>query len=43
MRYQQIVARGKTLQQMRANRMGWRIEELQALAENNSVEWRRPG
>ena len=23
--------------------MGWRIEELQAVAEENSVEWRRPG
>ena len=28
---------------MRTNRMGWRIEELQAVAEENSVEWRRPG
>ncbi|MGD0132945.1 MAG: type II toxin-antitoxin system HicA family toxin [Bryobacteraceae bacterium] len=23
--------------------MGWRIEELQAVAVDNSVEWRRPG
>ena len=23
--------------------MGWRIEELQAVAEENFVEWRRPG
>jgi hypothetical protein len=23
--------------------MGWRIEELQAVAEVNHVEWRRPG
>ena len=38
-----IVAAGKTLQKMRKNRMGWRIEELQAVAEENSVEWRRPG
>ena len=37
------VAGGKTLQKMRKNRMGWRIEELQAVAEENSVEWRRPG
>jgi hypothetical protein len=37
------VAGGKTLQKMRTNRMGWRIEELQAVAEENSVEWRRPG
>jgi len=23
--------------------MGWRIEELQAVAEDSFVEWRRPG
>ncbi len=23
--------------------MGWRIEDLQAVAEGSSVEWRRPG
>jgi len=38
-----IVADGKALQKMRRNPMGWRIEELQAVAEKNSVEWRRPG
>ena len=38
-----IVAGRKTLQKMRANRMGWRIEELQAVAEEHFVEWRRPG
>jgi hypothetical protein len=38
-----IVAAGKTLQKMRKHRTGWRIEELQAVAEENSVEWRRPG
>lgn len=38
-----IVADGKALQKMRKNPMGWRIEELQAVAEENSVEWRRPG
>jgi hypothetical protein len=27
---------------MRKNRLGWRIEELQAVAEENSVEWCRP-
>jgi len=37
------VAAGKTLQRMRKNQMGWRIEELQALAEQNSIEWRRRG
>jgi hypothetical protein len=38
-----IVAAGKTLQKMRKNRMGWRIEELQAVAEENFVVWRRSG
>jgi hypothetical protein len=38
-----IVAAGKTLQKMRKNQMGWRIEELQAAAEVNFVEWRRLG
>ena len=38
-----IVAARKTLQKMRNNQMGWRIEELQAVAEENLVEWRRPG
>jgi len=33
----------KALQKMRKNRVGWRIEELQAVAEENFVEWRRPG
>ena len=37
------VAGGRTLQKMRKNRLGWRIEELQAAAEENFVEWRRPG
>ena len=38
-----MVADGKALQKMRKNPMGWRIEELQAVAEENFVEWRRPG
>jgi hypothetical protein len=37
------VAAGKTLQKMRKSPVGWRIEELQAVAEVNRVEWRRPG
>jgi hypothetical protein len=37
------VAAGKTLQKMRKTQMSWRIEELQAVAEENFVEWRRPG
>ena len=43
MRYHRDVAAGKALQKMRKNKMGWRIEELQTVAEENSVEWRRPG
>jgi len=38
-----IVADGKALPKMRKNPMGWRIEEVQAVAEENFVEWRRPG
>ena len=38
-----IVADDKALQKMRKNPMGWRIEELQTVAEENFVEWRRPG
>jgi predicted RNase H-like HicB family nuclease len=38
-----IVADGKALQRMRKNPTGWRIEGLQAVAEENFVEWRRPG
>ena len=38
-----FVAAGKTLQKMRKNQMGWRIEELQTVAEENLIEWRRPG
>ena len=37
------MAAGKALQQMRKNRTGRRIEELQTVAEDNLVEWRRPG
>lgn len=37
------MAAGKTLQKMRNHQMGWRIDELQTVAEENSVEWRRPG
>lgn len=28
---------------MRQNHMGWRIEELVAVAEEHFVDWRRPG
>jgi hypothetical protein len=32
-----------TLRKMRANPKGWRIEDLQAVAAENFLEWRRPG
>jgi len=32
----------KTLQSMRNNQVGWRIEQLQSVADQNGVEWRRP-
>jgi len=28
---------------MRRNPAGWRIEELQAVAKENLIEWHRPG
>ena len=31
------------IQQMRKSQVGWRIEELQVVAEANRVEWRRLG
>jgi hypothetical protein len=33
----------KTLQKMRRNPSGWRIEDLIEIAEQNGLEWRRPG
>ena len=43
MRYHRSVSADKTLDQMRKNPMGWRMEELQAVAKVNFVDWRRPG
>jgi len=37
------VAASKALAKMRKHQSGWRIEDLQVVAEGNSVEWRRPG
>jgi uncharacterized membrane protein len=37
------VAAAKTLQKMRKHQFGWRIEELQTVAEASFVDWRRPG
>ena len=38
-----MAASSKKLQKMRQNQSGWRIESLQEVAEQNDVEWRRPG
>jgi len=38
-----VGASGKALQKMRRNPSGWRIEDLLDVAEDNGVEWRRPG
>jgi hypothetical protein len=44
MRYHIFVsAAGKTLQKMRRTPTGWRIDELQSVAEENGVGWRKPG
>jgi hypothetical protein len=44
MRYHVYVsAAGKTLQKMRRSQTGWRIDELQAVADEYGVDWRRPG
>lgn len=44
MRYHIFVsAAGKTLQKMRRTQTGWRIDELQSVAEENGVGWRKPG
>ena len=37
------VSAAKTLQRMRKNLAGWRIEELQMVAESKLIESRRPG
>jgi hypothetical protein len=37
------VATGKLLQKMRKHLQGWRIEELQGVAEEHDIQWRRPG
>jgi len=44
MRYHfDVAAADKALQKMRRNPAGWRIEDLLSIAEENGVEWRRPG
>jgi hypothetical protein len=36
------VGSGKILQKMRKNQVGWRIEDLQSVAADHGVWWRRP-
>jgi hypothetical protein len=44
MRYHSSVAASdKTVQKMRVNQTGWRIEDLTGVASNAGLEWRRPG
>ncbi len=44
MRYHlSVAAAGKTLQKMRRNQTGWRIDQLQSVAAENGVGWRVPG
>jgi len=38
-----VAASDKTLLKMRRNPSGWRIEDLMEVAEQNGVNWRRPG
>ncbi|MFN7922741.1 MAG: type II toxin-antitoxin system HicA family toxin [Bryobacteraceae bacterium] len=38
-----MAAAAKALLRMRQVQAGWRIEELQSIASENHVEWRRPG
>ena len=41
--HEPVAAVGKTLLRLRKNQQGWRIEELQKVAAENGVDWRRPG
>ncbi len=41
--HRNVSAAGKTLQKMRRSQTGWHIEELQAVADEFGVAWRRPG
>ena len=43
MRYHLIMAAARTLLRMRHVQTGWRIEDMQSVASENHVEWRRPG
>jgi hypothetical protein len=38
-----VPASEKILQKMRRSQLGWRIEDLQAVANENGLEWHRPG
>jgi len=37
------VTAGKILRKMRESQTGWRIEDLQSVAEASFIEWRKPG
>ena len=43
MRYHSIVEEGKALRKLRKTAVGWRIEDLQRVAEESLIQWRRPG
>ena len=38
-----MAAADKTLSKLRRNQTGWRIEEIQGVASENGIDWRRPG
>lgn len=38
-----VAGSGKTLQKMRQNAAGWRIQDLITVAENSRIDWRQPG
>jgi hypothetical protein len=43
MRYHLAVAESKALAKLRKIAVGWRIEDLQRIAEESMILWRRPG
>ena len=38
----ELVAASKTLEKIRINPKGWRIQDLETVAAENGVDWRRP-
>ena len=43
MRYHIFVTAGRMLEKMRKHQIGWRIEDLQCVADEHFVAWRTPG